>query len=175
MTGLKRTIAAAAALLATGIAGSTGYALHTTTTNAPRACHSPYLPSGDAIQVDTRGNAWSFGSRTSGPVRWYVCTDGTWVHVTGYGNTLQASTAAAGGWYSQDNATCRAFGAYERHPDRERFAVMLKDSRSALHYLRIDVAWWNADRKHHASSAELATDKAFVSGDCTDPAAQMDS
>jgi hypothetical protein len=38
---------------------------------APRACSNPALPSGDA--------AWRAGQE-------YVCTDGTWVRVTGYGN-----------------------------------------------------------------------------------------
>jgi hypothetical protein len=59
-----------AAMLSAGLL--TGCA-HTTTPaqTAPRACTHPSLPSGDA-----KRNA---GGRV------YVCTDGTWVHVGGYG------------------------------------------------------------------------------------------
>jgi hypothetical protein len=39
-------------------------------TPAPRPCHAPTLPSGDAAHI---------GGRT------YVCTDGTWVRVVTYG------------------------------------------------------------------------------------------
>jgi len=88
-----------------------------------------------------------------------------------------ASVAVSGsrGAYWQDNATCGAFTAYERKNTPGRFGVMVRDSRSALHYLRVDVAWWAMDRRHHASQAELATDRAFVGLDCADYAAQEDS
>jgi hypothetical protein len=39
--------------------------------SSPAACHSPDLPSGDAMRTGTAER---------------VCTDGTWVHVSGYGN-----------------------------------------------------------------------------------------
>jgi hypothetical protein len=182
MTALKRTgrrfIAAAAILAGTGaISGAAGYALHP---SGPRACSSPSLPSGDSISVDSQGNA---SSPATGGLE-FTCAGGTWVRITGYGNVAQGVTAAyaqpsqaapAGGWFAPDDATCAAFRAYLRHRTAKRFRVMLEDSRSALHYLRIAVAWWAKDREHHASRMELATDRAFVLGDCTDPAAQEDS
>jgi hypothetical protein len=39
--------------------------------SSPPACRSPDLPSGDAMRTGTAER---------------VCTDGTWVHVSGYGN-----------------------------------------------------------------------------------------
>jgi hypothetical protein len=49
----------------------------------PRACSGPSLPSGDAMSVGRDGNAVS---PPSGGVAEFVCTDGTWVRVDGYGN-----------------------------------------------------------------------------------------
>jgi hypothetical protein len=88
MTGIKRTIAAAAVLLAAGTAGgATGYALRSPSAS-PAPCHvaSSWLPSGDAIDVDVHGSAWTAGSKVAGPLRQFVCTDGSWVAVSHYGN-----------------------------------------------------------------------------------------
>jgi len=52
-----------------------GYALHTSHANTPRVCHfdgGGTLVSGDAART-TDGREW-------------VCTDGTLIHVTSYGN-----------------------------------------------------------------------------------------
>ena len=49
------------------------------TAPAPRSCSKPALPSGDAARLDGKT---------------FVCTDGTWVRVTHYGNT--ATPASAG-------------------------------------------------------------------------------
>jgi hypothetical protein len=81
--GFRRVLgvlAASAVLVAS--AGAAGYAVHD---GGPRACVSPALPSGDAIMVDVHGDAWTVGSHVSGPVRELVCTDGSWVRVSGYG------------------------------------------------------------------------------------------
>lgn len=47
----------------------TGY--NAGTRNGPHSCTKPALPSGDAATI--RGQE-------------FICTDGTYVHVTGYGN-----------------------------------------------------------------------------------------
>ena len=94
--------------------------------------------------------------------------------VAGTSGQARAATASSGP-YVRDSATCQAFRVFERHPGSKRFRVMLADSRSSLHYLRIDVAWWNVDRERHASAAGIGTDVAFVRLDCTDYAAQADS
>lgn len=174
-----RKLAAAVVLAATAaIAGGTGYALHTQA-GSPAGCavagHT--LPSGDAMKVDSQGNAWTEDSKVPGPVSTFVCTDGTWVHVTGYGSTGQAVTTAhtTGGPYAADDATCKASAAYVKHPTAKRFRVMVKDSSTAFWFLRMDVAWWAKDRKQHADRAELAQDRVMVAGDCSDPAAQQDS
>lgn len=85
---IRHVIAAAAAAAGLALAGLGGYALHPQAiTPAPCKVASSRLPSGDAIQVDAHGNAWTFGSRVPGGVlEQFVCTDGTWVKVTGYGN-----------------------------------------------------------------------------------------
>ena len=67
-----RKVYAALALAAAITAGAAGgYALHTHTPG-PRPCSSPRLPSGDAMRA---------GNGTE-----YVCSDGTYVHVSHYGN-----------------------------------------------------------------------------------------
>jgi hypothetical protein len=63
--GTLTAIAAAAAGLGFGAAHWTEPAA------GPAACARPSLPSGDAMRAH--------GAE-------FVCTDGTWVHVTGYGN-----------------------------------------------------------------------------------------
>jgi hypothetical protein len=83
---VKRALATTA-LAVLGVAGYAGQAWlacqHTAATTTPRACSSPALPSGDAIKVDTHGNAWTLSTRVSGPTVELVCTDGTWVRAGG--------------------------------------------------------------------------------------------
>ena len=82
------TAAAAAAAASLALAGLGGYVLHPEAISpAPCAVASSLTPSGDAILVDRHGSAWTFGSTVPGGVlEELVCTDGTWVKVTGYGN-----------------------------------------------------------------------------------------
>ena len=83
---MRKFIAAIAAASAFGLAGAGGYVLHSQAAG-PRACPVAHesLPSGDAISVDAAGNGWTIGSKVSGPVQEMVCTDGSWIPVTGYG------------------------------------------------------------------------------------------
>ena len=91
------------------------------------------------------------------------------------GTSVQASAAPlSSGPFARDNATCGAFGAYERHPSARRFAVMVRDSRSALWVLADDVGGWQLDRAHHAAGWVLGMDAGLVAQDCADPAAEMD-
>ena len=86
MTRLVLATIITALLAVTAVLASHGHRYVTQV--APRACvvAGNTLPSGDAIAVDARGNAWGVEDRTGPRVRELVCTDGTWVHVTGYGN-----------------------------------------------------------------------------------------
>lgn len=96
VTSNFRRALATTALAALGFAGYAGQAWlacqHTTTT--PRACSSPSLPSGDAIKVDSHGNAWTPGTDVKDQVAEFVCTDGAWVPVTGYGTDAAERQAA---------------------------------------------------------------------------------
>jgi hypothetical protein len=73
-------------LITAAVAGAyvafAGWASFAPATVAPAACHAPNLPSGDAISVSAVGAA---SAPAAGGTE-YVCTDGTWVHVTSYGN-----------------------------------------------------------------------------------------
>ena len=90
------------------------------------------------------------------------------------GTSVQARAATGvSGPYARDNATCSAFRAFERHPSARRFGVMVRDSRSALWFLRDDVGGWDLDRAHHAPSWVLGMDAGLVAQDCADPAAEM--
>lgn len=78
--------AAASAAACLALAGLGGYALHTQAA-VPARCHvsGSSLPSGDAIKVDAAGNGWTASTDVKGPYRELVCTDGTWIPVSGYG------------------------------------------------------------------------------------------
>ena len=90
------------------------------------------------------------------------------------GTSGQASAATAvSGPYARDSATCSAFKAYERHQSAARFRVMVRDSGSALWFLRVDVRGWQADRVSHAPSWVLGMDRGLVAQDCADPAAEQ--
>ena len=92
--------------------------------------------------------------------------------VAGTSGQARAATAVSGP-YARDNATCQAFRAFERHPSSARFRVMVRDSRSALWFLRFDVRGWQADRVSHAPSWVLGMDRGLVAQDCVDPAAEQ--
>ena len=82
---MRRPVKAAVAVVAcAGALAGAGAAGRVSAPSEPAACHSPALPSGDAMSVDQAGNASMPPVR--GGVAEFVCTDGTWVHVTGYGN-----------------------------------------------------------------------------------------
>ena len=82
---VRRPVKAAVAAVAcvAGLAGA-GAVGRVSAPSEPAACHVPSLPSGDAISVDQAGNANTPPLR--GGVAEFVCTDGTWVRVSGYGN-----------------------------------------------------------------------------------------
>ena len=83
----------------------------------------------------------------------------------------RAATSVSGP-YSQDSATCRAFAAIERKVTARRFAVMVRDSRSALWFLRLDVEGWQLDVRDRAPGWVLGMDAGLVRQDCADPAAE---
>jgi hypothetical protein len=65
--------AAVSAVVAASVAGSAAVHAAWATqapVTAPRSCDRPSLPPGDAARLDGRE---------------YVCTDGAWIRVTGYG------------------------------------------------------------------------------------------
>lgn len=78
-------------------AGSIGWAGPVSPPSAPRACSHPYLPSGD-VKADAGG-------------REYVCTDGTWIPVAGYGYGLAAQVTPAG-----EARACAAVTAFHARP-----------------------------------------------------------
>jgi hypothetical protein len=51
----------------------------------PRGCSDPSLPSGDAVAVTVSGAGDGSAWRLPHAGREFVCTDGTWVRVSGYG------------------------------------------------------------------------------------------
>lgn len=79
MTALKRMAVPAAALLVVALAGGAdGYALHSQPAEpAPCQVARTSLASGDAARLYVPQQH---------SMQEFVCTDGTWVHVTGYGN-----------------------------------------------------------------------------------------
>jgi hypothetical protein len=94
---LSLTATAAAVILLAGAAG--GLAGHLAAVGqaapAPASCHTPSLPSGDAIKVDARGNAWTPDTAVGGSYREYVCTDGRWIPVEAYGTAPSAGPSPA--------------------------------------------------------------------------------
>ncbi len=76
-------------------AGSIGWAGPVTPPSAPRACSDPYLPSGD-VKANPGG-------------REYVCTDGTWVRVSGYGLAAHVTPA-------DEARACAAVTAFHARP-----------------------------------------------------------
>ena len=68
---------AGSALVGAGLVGRA-------TASGPAACSRPSLPSGDSMSIDDAGNGTS---PASGGLE-FVCTDGTWVRVTGYGSQV---------------------------------------------------------------------------------------
>ena len=97
---------------------------------------------------------------------------GVFAGVAGTSGQASAATAVSGP-YARDNATCQAFRAFERHQTAGRVRVMVRDSGSALWFLRDDVQGWQADRVSHAPSWVLGMDRGLVTQDCDDPAAEM--
>ena len=91
--------------LAAALAG--GYEVRVVTgPSAPAACHGPTLPSGDAISVDRAGNADTppdVGGATE-----FVCTDGMWVRVAGYGNAARPMWDGTGTYAGGTQALCPA-------------------------------------------------------------------
>lgn len=73
---------AVAVVLAGGALVGAGAVGRVSAPSEPAACSHPSLPSGDSMSVDQAGNG---SSPASGGVE-FVCTDGVWVRVTGYGN-----------------------------------------------------------------------------------------
>ena len=110
-------------------------------------------------------------------VRRLVCAAtiavGVFAGVAGASGQARASASIAAP-SARDRATCRAFKAYERKGTAARFRVMVRDSGSALWFLRVDVRGWQADRSHRAPSWVLGMDRGLVTQDCDDPAAEMD-
>jgi hypothetical protein len=76
---IKGTVIWVLALLATlavGCAAAAAPGHRAADVASPRQCSHPVLPSGDAARL------WVPQAHA---VQTFVCTDGTWVHVTGYG------------------------------------------------------------------------------------------
>ena len=90
---MRKLIVTTVSAAALAVTFGSGYALHSQA-SVPAPCHvaGSQLPSGDAIKVDAAGNGWTVNSKVSGPFSEFVCTDGTLVRVTGYGNPAPAVT-----------------------------------------------------------------------------------
>ena len=74
-----------------------------------------------------------------------------------------ASTTAR---YSADQATCRDFWSWSRHPSLKAFMAMVDESRRADAYLRLDVRGLaHAEHVHAITAIELA--RGYVAMDCT--------
>ena len=86
---MRKLIISAVSAAALAVTFGSGYAMHSQAVSpAPCRVAGSQLPSGDAISVDSAGNGWTIGSKVSGPVQEQVCTDGTWVDVSHYGNPV---------------------------------------------------------------------------------------
>jgi hypothetical protein len=106
-----------AALTAAAVAIPIGWAGPVSPPNAPRSCSHPSHVSGDA-------------KRNPGG-RQYVCTDGTWIPVTGYGYGLAAQITPAG-----EAKACAAVTAYRAHRSHRNAVVAISAARHADSELR---------------------------------------
>ena len=86
--------------------------------------------------------------------------------------TAQAATSPMP---ARNAATCKAFGAYQRHATRYRFAVLYGDAQRALHYLRLDTDAYLHLIAYGAPRAQVRQAAADVRSDCTDYAAEAGS
>jgi hypothetical protein len=80
-------VAVAGALFGAGFAAGAGgsHAPQNVTQQGPRGCANPVLPSGDAMRAHGQE---------------FVCTDGAWIHVSGYGSPARNSGPAVSGHLS---------------------------------------------------------------------------
>jgi hypothetical protein len=82
-----------------------------------------------------------------------------------------AGTIASTNPFAANNPTCTAFSTWEKHPTRRNLDIMFRDSKDALHFIRIDAHWVHYDETHRVPALNLAGDLGAMTGDCADYAA----